>query len=164
MGIHARIETEWTEHFWSKVAKGKPDECWPWTAGRFAWPANYGAIWRDGRTQKAHRWALILTGGEPPADKPKAIHSCDNPPCCNPNHLRWGTVKENAGDMMQRGRWDGGWRNGERHANAKLTDAEVAEIRTLSAAGITGKALAAQFGVCRGNISLIINHKSRTSV
>ena len=32
------------------------------------------------------------------------LHSCDNPPCVNPNHLRIGTPKENNEDMMSRGR------------------------------------------------------------
>jgi HNH endonuclease len=32
------------------------------------------------------------------------MHSCDNPPCCNPNHLSIGTHHENMIDSMLKGR------------------------------------------------------------
>jgi hypothetical protein len=38
-------------------------------------------------------------------------HRCDNPPCCNPDHLYAGTMSDNALDSAER----------KRHANAKKT-------------------------------------------
>ncbi|MCC7539220.1 MAG: HNH endonuclease [Deltaproteobacteria bacterium] len=44
---------------------------------------------------------------------------------------------------------------GESHGNAKLTNAQVAEIRTMLAAGCTLRAVAAKMGVCKATISHI---------
>lgn len=37
-------------------------------------------------------------------------HSCDNPPCCNPDHLLIGTQQDNVNDMIERGRYRGSGR------------------------------------------------------
>jgi hypothetical protein len=39
-------------------------------------------------------------------------HTCDNPPCCNPEHLVPGTPADNAQDKMDRGRAIKHWRTG----------------------------------------------------
>ena len=110
--------------FWERVDKsGGPDACWPWTGPRF--PTGYGMSSLrvvGAKVSTASRAALILTAGPAPRltfgrsaytltvgrltyGRPAfALHSCDNPPCCNPSHLRWGTARENAADMFERGR------------------------------------------------------------
>jgi hypothetical protein len=40
----------------------------------------------------------------PPPSKPCVLHHCDNPPCCNPDHLFVGTRADNAADMIAKGR------------------------------------------------------------
>jgi hypothetical protein len=40
-------------------------------------------------------------------------HSCDNPPCCNPNHFFLGTALDNNGDAKRKGRTCSGLRNGK---------------------------------------------------
>jgi hypothetical protein len=57
-------------------------------------------------TKRAHTIALILTTGSRPTGL-LALHSCDNPPCINPDHLSWGTVAENVRQSIERGRWAG---------------------------------------------------------
>ena len=55
---------------------------------------RYGRLWYEGKIQLAHRVAYMLAGdvilpGE------VIMHSCDNPPCCNPAHLSAGTHADN---------------------------------------------------------------------
>lgn len=75
--------------------------CLVWTGERDK--DGYGRIRIDGRRIAAHRVAYetwvgpIFKGGV-------ILHTCDNPPCINPEHLRVGTQKENVRDMLQKGR------------------------------------------------------------
>jgi len=64
---------------------------------------GYGAFGFDGKVQKAHRVAYMLTHGPIP-DGGHILHSCDNPSCVNPDHLRVGTHTENMRDKLARGR------------------------------------------------------------
>ena len=96
--------TKTTERFWSHVnLDGKTmlhvdgiDNCWAWKAssrnkgyGAFCYPKGGDII--QGR---AHRFSWELHFGEIP-DGMCILHSCDNPPCCNPAHLSIGTRDEN---------------------------------------------------------------------
>lgn len=60
------------------------------------------------RLSQAHRLAWELAGREYPDGKPFLLHSCDNPPCCNIDHLRPGTDAENRQDMARRERGNKG--------------------------------------------------------
>ena len=66
-------------------------------------PDGYGNIRYKGSYVGAHRLAYMLCV----ADIPKGmlvLHSCDNPPCVNPEHLFLGTSKQNAVDRALKGR------------------------------------------------------------
>ena len=91
--------------FWQQVDdSGGPDSCWLWLGPLE--PTGYGYIHLDGHMIKAHAFSLYLrTGVYRPKDAPHALHSCDNPPCVNFYHLRWGTPKENIQDCIERGRF-----------------------------------------------------------
>ena len=61
----------------------------------FALPGVYGAL-RDGSQWiVAHRLACVFAHGEPPDDKPMALHRCQEPACINGRHLEWGDNAEN---------------------------------------------------------------------
>jgi hypothetical protein len=64
---------------------------------------GYGQLMYDGRYQVAHRVAYQLTKGSIPAGL-VVMHSCDNPPCVNPDHLSLGTVADNNADRDRKGR------------------------------------------------------------
>ena len=57
-----------------------------------------------------------------------------------------------------------GWRVGETHHNAKLTDHDVELIRLLREGGMKVKEIAKKFECTPENISLIVNYRSRTQV
>jgi len=79
-----------------------PDACWVWLASTVG--AGYGHFsLAGGRKILAHRFAWEQSKGAIP-DGLKVLHRCDNPPCCNPNHLFLGTQADNVHDMMQKGR------------------------------------------------------------
>lgn len=107
----------------------------------------------------AHRAALLIFVGEPAAGKPYALHSCDNRWCVNPAHLRWGTQKENAEEARDRGRSFPSGVKGEQHGMAKLTAAQVDEIRGLLAQHVNRKLIAQRFGVSVSTIHLIARGK-----
>lgn len=66
---------------------------------------GYGTTKRDGKTQYIHRVALADKLGVPTESLlGVALHSCDNPRCCNPDHLSLGTHQANTDDMIAKGR------------------------------------------------------------
>jgi hypothetical protein len=85
------------EQFWARVDKGHSDECWPWKGSRTQ--RGYGLLC----TTRATHIALELAG-KPRPPGAIALHSCDNPPCVNPDHLRWGDDADNVADMVKRRR------------------------------------------------------------
>jgi hypothetical protein len=96
------------DRFWSKVEIGSDDECWNWLPKARS-HSGYGvfkiANGRPGGVNiVSSRIAAFLAFGTPPEGRPNALHSCDNPACCNPAHLRWGNQKDNVSDAIMRGR------------------------------------------------------------
>jgi hypothetical protein len=59
------------------------------------------------------------------------MHTCDNPPCVNPEHLRLGTHQDNMDDKMKKGRHECGRLIGETNGQAKLTSEDVLRIREM---------------------------------
>lgn len=103
----------------------QPSGCWEWTGARDR--AGYGLIWISNQRIPAHRWAAALVYG--PNDDLFVLHHCDNPPCVNPAHLRYGTLADNIADMVSRGRLVNP--RGEENGNARLTAEDVRQIRAL---------------------------------
>ena len=88
--------------FWRFVDRGHPWDCWPWKG--HLWLNGYGCVRWEGRRVGAHRVAFLISGGtlEPGL---VVMHTCDNPRCCNPAHLRQGTDSDNIRDSIRKGRW-----------------------------------------------------------
>lgn len=84
------------DRFWVKVDPPVRSECWEWNSATGAGGYGMFKLARN-RTIQAHRLALIIATSEAPADR-EAAHSCDNPLCCRPSHLRWATRAENEAD------------------------------------------------------------------
>jgi len=92
------------ERFWAKVQRG--EGCWLWLGGKHKF--GYGTFRAGKAVIGAHRYSWQLHSGQPIPEGSFVLHSCDNPPCVNPAHLRLGSPKDNMQDMSTRGRARGG--------------------------------------------------------
>jgi len=146
--------------FWRHVDKRGPDECWPWTGGHTR--KGYG-VFHDvpNHQTTAHRMAWQLANGRPVPDGLEVCHRCDNPPCCNPTHLWIGTVRDNALDMVAKGRQNIGDRRGEKCGNSILTNAEVVAIREYVKCYPRSRSMIARtYNVCRSCIENVVTRKT----
>lgn len=147
------------ERFWPKVDThgGDVEVCWEFLGTKDGY--DYGAFWilEIKRKTQAHRIAYALHYGN--FDRSLVVmHACDNPPCCNPHHLRLGTRADNNRDRDNKGRTN--WLRGADSPTAKLTQADVDEIRRLFHAGVTQVEIAKQFGIKQPQVSRIVRGAS----
>lgn len=150
--------------FWPKVDIGTPDDCWPWL-GRTD-RGGYGNFWFNGRNITSHRFAWLAWRGSI-QDQLCVCHHCDNRPCCNPAHFFLGTTQENTADKVRKGRQARGSATrpetrsrGSRQHLSKLTEEQVAMMRSLSAAGTPVRVLVESFGVDKANVHRILNRET----
>lgn len=131
-----------------------PDEngCWIWQKSFGS--HGYGNIATGGsRNETVHRVSHEVFIGEIPKGQ-LVLHSCDNRKCCNPEHLRSGTHKDNVSDAQSRSRHVNPPRMiGSKHVNSKLTEADVVEIFT---SPLSQRKLAAMYGISQ---KLVFNIK-----
>lgn len=80
--------------------------CWEWQGA--SCKKGYGRLKIDGQLHSPHRVVAYAAGitkflsHASPDDN--VLHECDNPRCCNPAHLKAGTMSQNMLDAIARGR------------------------------------------------------------
>jgi len=138
--------------FWKKVDQRGLGDCWKWQAGCLF--AGYGRFC-DCRGSKylAHRVAFVVTNGD---TKLQVCHICNNPSCCNPNHLYAGTQGENIQQCIADGRRAIEDRRGEKAGYVKLIESDVREIRRLYAGGWLQREIAEEYDIHSSTVSAII--------
>jgi hypothetical protein len=99
----------------------------------------------------AHRLAYMLEHELVLTPEQIIMHSCDNPCCVNPNHLKLGTHNDNVQDKVNKNRQAKGTTNGR----AKLNEEKVRIIRSSSNSNTE---LAKRYGV---DAKVIRNVKQR---
>lgn len=167
------------EKLWYGVSKlsgqGRDGDCWEWQYSKRGSGdrvgGGYGYFTLRGTKYSTHRFAYELTKGEIPEGL-KILHSCDNPPCCNPQHLSLGTDQDNVLDMFAKGRGGIGeshWTKhkpeclarGEKQHSAKMTPEKVRAMRQRwDAGGATSRELAKEFGIKQSSAHKICARKS----
>lgn len=141
-----------TQRFDTKYTKG--GGCWEWLDARDE--DGYGIFWDSLKKRKvaAHRFALERVHG--PLGDLSACHRCDNPCCVRPDHLFAGTNADNMNDKAAKKRTLGfAAMKGEQHTQAKLTEAQVKEIKQRLLIGEKQRAIASLYGVRDSVISRI---------
>jgi len=114
--------------------------CLEWPFGKNK--AGYGLATIDRKQSLASRWMCFVAYGRPPTSQHEAAHSCNNPGCVNPKHLRWDTRQGNQADRVEHGTHNFGERNGKTRLNAD----DVHIIRNDSS---TAEALALRYNVSK---------------
>ena len=142
------FDADFVTRFEAKI--NKTDGCWLWTASCAG--AGYGQMKlpKQRKQEYSHRLAYMIYKGQ--IEKGRHVcHTCDNPRCCNPEHLFLGTSQDNHDDMVKKNRST----HGEKNPTAKLTEKDVREISACLDAGMSQRKIAMAFGVHQVTISKI---------
>jgi hypothetical protein len=131
-----------SERFAQRFSINQTTGCWEWTGYKNAY--GYGVIAGEingkryvkaGQQMLAHRVAWILFRGEIPEGDgyhgSVVMHTCDNPGCVNPVHLKLGTQADNVRDMEDKRRHVVGARlkqTGIDHFRSLITRQEEVEL------------------------------------
>lgn len=143
------------QKFWTLLTKIEPTGCLVWTKGKCH--DGYGNVYAFGKNTGTHRVAWMLTHGPIPEGM-KVLHHCDNPPCCNPDHLFLGTDMDNTVDKCSKGRQRGAV--GGQNPAAKLDESKVRRIRELLITGQSARSIAIDFMVTGTTIGYIKKGKT----
>lgn len=76
--------------------------CWEYHGARNT--EGYGNLTGQNKRLITHRFMYELTKGRSIPDGMVVCHTCDNPPCCNPDHLWLGDKSANAIDSRRKNR------------------------------------------------------------
>lgn len=148
------------EYLEARLDMSDPNGCWEWTTARFYFghgQFKHTGLWPS--AMAASRAAWMIYRGDP--GKLHVLHRCDNPPCCNPDHLFLGTPMDNKEDARQKGRHS----HGMRQPKSKLVDVDILEIRLLHERKWLGRtAIARAYSVSKGLIDMILAGKIWTHV
>lgn len=149
--------------------------CWKWLKSKTS--GGYGQFNHKKIKWNAHRYSWWFHNGCPNLEDIKGLHilhSCDNPECCNPEHLSLGTPKENSIQALERIKGKvyspkepkekkiNFSRNGENNGRAKLTKDNVNEIRRRYNEGLKYgelKIIAKEYNISYITIQKIISNK-----
>ena len=141
------------ERFWAKVDVKSEEECWEWKDS-----PNHDGYGRisvgSGQNQHkltAHRVAKTLAEGKEIEDGKLVLHACDNPPCCNPDHLFVADHQTNMDDMVNKGR------SAKVFGHAKI-DYDIAD--DIRKSELSGNKISEIYGIAKSTISSIRNNRT----
>jgi hypothetical protein len=146
------------EKFMMDLLRGSPiEKCVIWPYGKDE--NGYGTAThpKTKRRTYAHRIVCEYVNGPAPSVKHQAAHNCGmgRKGCCNPNHLRWATPKENSADKIKHGTLA----IGDMVPTSKLNLDKVSEIIDLIGK-YTQTEIAAMYGISQATVSHIKSRRT----
>jgi hypothetical protein len=132
----------------SRVEINSESGCWEWTMQLDN--KGYGRCGKGSGEVLAHRLSYSLFVGEP--GRLFVLHKCDNPRCCNPEHLFLGTQAENVADACAKGR----------HNQSPLSTLKAIEANRIPEEKRSAIILLIQKGISTTHIAHIQNISERT--
>lgn len=149
------------EDFMQWVVINEETGCWEWNMSRSENRGGYGQKVINYKHYASHRLAWLVFRGEI-EDGLFVCHKCDNPPCCNPDHLFLGTPKENQNDAWSKGRLalPTNAPRGSQVYGSALTAEQVYEIRQKFDAKHSRRQLMRDYGVSKASIYRIGNRET----
>lgn len=155
------------DRFEAKIERCPMSGCWLWSDAPD--DCGYGRLGLPGNQMvKAHRLSYELHRGPIP-DGLQVLHSCDTPPCVNPDHLFLGTHDDNMADRERKGR--GNYvpppaRPGSLHPRARLSENIVLRLRQQVANGehVNLSVEAPLLGVAISSLSRALSGRTWTHV
>lgn len=169
MTVDTRPMPEFTStdinRFWSKVLfTANAEKCWEWNCSKRKGGYGYFTITLLKKQVKlvSTRVSYFLTCKIDPVGF-AILHKCDNPMCCNPEHLFIGTNKDNTQDMISKGRKAD--TSGVNNGTSKLDEFQVIEIRNLyNTKQFLQNELANKFNVSVSTIQRVVTNMSWKTV
>lgn len=125
--------------------------CWIWPNAK-----RYGSTTINGKWYGTHRLAYMAYHGR--IGKNHVLHRCDNPPCCNPDHLFLGTHQDNIDDMVAKDR--SGTRE-LRNLRGKFTDEQIREMRAKYGRGVPASWIAEEYGTSAAYVRDIVKRRTK---
>ncbi len=129
--------------------------CWEWQRSKHK--QGYGNLSYKKKNHLAHRVAWMVFKSDI-LDEKEVCHICDNPCCCNPEHLFLGSQLDNMRDAKRKGKYKN--RNISKTRRIKLNWEQVQEIRKMNSEGISRKELQKRFQVSQTCIAKILTGTS----
>jgi hypothetical protein len=149
------------DSFLSKIHK--TETCWIWNSCYDN--RGYGRVSIRNQYYRASRVSFHIHNGSL-GDGLEVCHSCDNPPCVNPDHLFLGTRTDNERDKWAKGRGNDAFNRpenkarGERINTNKLTEGQVLDVIDRLKRGERPAAIGNLYGVTYSCIYLIKTGKN----
>lgn len=144
------------------VVVDKDTGCHLWVGAKDGGGYGYLTVRYEGglkKNYKIHRLVYEFEAREP-VDGFVVMHICDNPACCNVNHLKRGTLSDNTRDMVKKRRHPKHMKACSDNKNRRLNNSQVKEILTSK---LSSRKIAPKFGISYMTILQIRKNKGYTN-
>jgi hypothetical protein len=123
--------------------------CWVWNKGKSN--SGYSKMTFKNRTMCGSRVSFMVFKGK--ISKNKVVcHTCDNPPCVNPDHLFLGTIRDNRTDCVVKNRHA----KGSKIGISKLKEKDIPIIKKMYYNNLSQREIALLFNTSQTTISRVL--------